>query len=460
MRLTFLGAAGMVTGSRHLLETGRTRVLLDCGLHQGGRDAASLNRAPLGFDPRRLDAVVLSHAHIDHSGLLPRLWCEGYRGPVYATAATAELAALLLKDSAHLQQADYERHQRRGRHAEPPLYGLDDVEALLSLFRPLPFGSWHSVGADARVKLHEAGHILGAAILELSLDGIGQSKTLVFSGDLGQPGRPILQDAQKLSEADVVLLESTYGDRAHKSQAATVDELVAVVMRTLGSKHGNVLVPSFAVGRTQELLYWFERLTHEGRLPPLEIFVDSPLATEVTELTRRHQELYDADARELYRAIREHGSRCHVRFTRSVGESMALNKISGGAVIIASSGMCEGGRIRHHLRHHLPNPHTTVVFTGFQAQGTLGRQLVERAESVTIDGGRVQVRAEIATLGGFSAHADQPALVDWLRGFKRWPAVWLVHGEPAASLALSQRIQADLGHGVAGIARIGQSIEF
>ena len=260
MQLTFLGAAGMVTGSRHLLETGRTRVLLDCGLHQGGRDAAALNRAPLGFDPRRLDAVVLSHAHIDHSGLLPRLWREGYRGPVYATAATAELTALLLKDSAHLQQADYERHQRRGRHAEPPLYGFEDVESLLSLFRPIPFGSWHAVAPDTRVRLHEAGHILGAAIVELSLTTSGHPKTVVFSGDLGQPGRPILGDAQKLADADVLLLESTYGDRAHKSQAATVDELVAVVTRTLRSKHGNVLVPSFAVGRTQELLYWFERL--------------------------------------------------------------------------------------------------------------------------------------------------------------------------------------------------------
>jgi metallo-beta-lactamase family protein len=460
MRLTFLGAAGMVTGSRHLLETGQTRILLDCGLHQGGHDAAALNRAPLRFDPRRLNAVVLSHAHIDHSGLLPRLWREGYRGPIYATAATAELAALLLRDSAHLQQADYERHQRRGRRAEPPLYSLADVEAVLSLFHPLAFGEAHAIGVDARVQLHEAGHILGASIVELSLGTPDQLKTLVFSGDLGQPGRPILRDAQILRSADVLLLESTYGDRAHKAQEATVDELVAAVTRAIGSKHGNVLVPSFAVGRTQELLYWFERLTHEGRLPPLEIFVDSPLATEVTELTQRHQELYDADARELVRAIREHGSRCRVRFTRSVSESMALNKISGGAIIIASSGMCEGGRIRHHLRHHLPNPHTTVVFTGFQAQGTLGRQLVERADTVTIDGDRVPVRAEIVTLGGFSAHADQPALVSWLSNFKPWPAVWLVHGEPAASLVLSQRIQADLGHTVAGIAQLGQTVDF
>ncbi len=460
MRLTFLGAAGMVTGSRHLVETGRARILLDCGLHQGGRDAPAQNHAAFGFAPESLDAVVLSHAHIDHSGLLPRLLHEGYRGPIYATKATTELAALLLKDSAHLQQADYERHQRRGRPANPPLYTLQDVEDLLPQFVPLAYGVWRPVGPDARVRLHSAGHILGASIVELALGAEADARTLVFSGDLGQPDRPILCDAERLADADVLLLESTYGDRLHKSQSATVEELIAVVTRTLEGKHGNVIVPSFAVGRTQELLYWFERLTFEGRLPPLDVFVDSPLATEVTALTQRHQELYDEEARALYRAVQQRGSRCHVRFTRSVSESMALNRIAGGAVIIASSGMCEGGRIRHHLRHHLPNPHTTVVFTGFQAQGTLGRQLIERPEAVYIDGGRVPVRAEIATLGGFSAHADQAALLDWLRGFRQLPSVWLVHGESAAAAGLAERIQSEFGQPVAGIAALGQSVEF
>jgi len=236
-----------------------------------------------------------------------------------------------------------------------------------------------------------------------------------------------------------------------------VDELVAVVSRTLEGKHGNVIVPAFAVGRTQELLYWFERLTFEGRLPPLEVFVDSPLATEVTELTRRHQELYGDEATALYRAVQQRGSRCHVRFTRSVSESMALNRVSGGAVIISASGMCDGGRIRHHLRHHLPNPHTTVLFTGFQAQGTLGRQLVDRAREVYIDGARIPVHAEVATLGGFSAHADQAALIDWLHGFERMPQTWLVHGEPAASTALADRIARDFGQSV-GIASRGLTV--
>ena len=457
MQLTFLGAAGTVTGSRHLIETGTTRLLLDCGMYQGGHQAYLDNHAPMAVEPRHLDAVVLSHAHIDHCGLLPRLLHEGFRGRVYATPATIELAALLLKDSAHLQLADFERHQRRGRAAEPPLYTLEDVEALLPHFTPVPYGDWHRVGSDVRVRLHEAGHILGAAIVELAYGAPETARTLVFSGDLGQPGRLVLRDAERLAHADILLLESTYGDRQHKSLTATVDELVAVVSRTLEGKHGNVVVPAFAVGRTQELLYWFERLTFEGRLPPLEVCVDSPLATEVTELTRRHQELYGDEATALYRAVQQRGSRCHVRFTRSVSESMALNRVSGGAVIISASGMCDGGRIRHHLRHHLPNPHTTVLFTGFQAQGTLGRQLVDRAREVYIDGARIPVHAEVATLGGFSAHADQAALIDWLHGFERMPQTWLVHGEPAASTALADRIARDFGQSV-GIASRGLTV--
>jgi metallo-beta-lactamase family protein len=457
MQLTFLGAAGSVTGSRHLIETGATRVLLDCGMYQGGRQAAADNRAPFGFSASQLDAVVLSHAHIDHSGLLPRLLRAGFHGPVYATPATIELIALLLKDSAHLQLADFERHQRRGRRAESPLYTLDDVDALLRHCLPLPYGEWRSVGADVRVRLHEAGHIVGSATVEAVLGTGTAARTIVFSGDLGQPGRRVLPDAERLPFADLLLLESTYGDRAHKSLESTVDELVAVVRRTLEGKHGNVLVPAFAVGRTQELLYWFERLTFEGRLPPLEVFVDSPLATQVTELTRRHQELYGEEAKTLYREVQQRGSRCRVRFTRTVGESMALNRVAGGAVIISASGMCDGGRIRHHLRHHLPNPHTTVLFTGFQAQGTLGRQLVERAADVYIDGARIPVHADVVTLGGFSAHADQPALLDWLRGFSVLPKVWLVHGEPAAASALAQRIQDQWGQSV-GIAARGLTV--
>ena len=447
MQMAFLGAAGEVTGSRHLVEVGASRVLVDCGLVQGGREAPARNRAPWGFDPKSLSAVVLTHAHLDHCGLLPRLVADGYPGRVYATPATIDLIATMLRDSAHLQLADAARARRRGpqRHAPAPLYGFDEVEALGQRMVPLPYGVVREIAAGVRVRFADAGHILGSAIAELWLDDARAPRKLVFTGDLGQPGRPIVRDPEQIAEADVLVMESTYGDRNHKPLDATLDELVAAVTRTLQAKHGNVIVPVFAVGRAQELLYWFERLALDGRLPPLEVFVDSPLASEVGQITARHFELFDDAARRLGADRVAGRARCTVRHTHSVTESTALNRIAGGAVIIAGSGMCDGGRVRHHLRHNLPNSHTTVLITGYQAAGTLGRRLVEGARSVSIDGARVAVRAEVITLGGFSAHADQDALLGWLRGFRSAPRTWLVHGEPLASAALRDRIVADLG---------------
>jgi metallo-beta-lactamase family protein len=460
MRLTFLGAAGTVTGSCHLLEAAGARILLDCGMHQGGREASALNAASFPFAPAAITAVVLSHAHIDHSGLLPRLVREGFRGRVYATPATRELVAVMLKDSAHLQLADATRRARHGRAAVAPLYGFDDVERLVGQIVTVPYEAGSTIHPGIDLRLHDAGHILGSAIVELRLEEGGSRKTLVFSGDLGQPGRPILNDPTPVTEADLLLLESTYGDRDHKPLEATVDELATLIRRAIQEKHGNVLIPAFAVGRTQEILYWLERLTFEGRIPALDVFVDSPLATEISSITRRHQELYNEAARALYGAVAARGSRCHVRYTHSVQESMALNRVTGGAVIISASGMCDGGRIRHHLMHHLPNPHTTVVISGFQAAGTLGRRLVNGEREVYIDGVRVRVNAEIATLGGFSAHAGQTELVGWLRHFERPPAIWLVHGEPSASAALADRIESDLGWEIEGVATQGQVVEF
>ncbi len=462
MQLTFLGAAGEVTGSRYLIEVGATRLLVDCGMFQGGRDAAAHSRGPWGFVPRDLDLVVLTHAHIDHSGLLPRLVREGFRGRVYATEATIELVDVMLKDSAHLMAAEaarHERHARRERELWTPIYGLDDVQALLGQLAPLRYDESRELAPGVRVCLRDAGHILGSAIVELELSEPGVRRKLVVSGDLGQPGRPILRDPARIAAADVLLVESTYGDRDHKPLGPTIDELVAAVNRTLHEKRGNVLVPAFAVGRTQELLYWFERLVLENRLPELEVFVDSPLATEVTAITARHFELFDEEARRMVAAVRRGPRRLHLRYTRTVAESMALNRLSGGAVIVAASGMCDGGRIKHHLRHHLPNPHTTVLITGFQAAGTLGRRLVNREPTVPIFGARVAVRAEIVTLGGFSAHADQRALLGWLRGFTAPPRTWLVHGEPQAASALKARIGADLGWPAVAVAAPGERID-
>jgi metallo-beta-lactamase family protein len=463
MQLTFLGAAGEVTGSRYLIEVGTARLLVDCGMFQGGRDAAARNREPWGFSPHDLDGVVLTHAHIDHSGLLPRLVRDGFRGHVYATPATIELVDVMLKDSAQLMAAEAARHERHGRRERAlwePLYGLDDVVALLRRLVPRRYGEPFALAPGVRVCFRDAGHILGSAIVELELDERGVQRRVVLSGDLGQPGRPILRDPERIAAADVLIVESTYGDRNHKALGPTLDELVEAVNRTLNEKHGNVLVPAFAVGRTQELLYWFERLTLEGRLPELDVFVDSPLATEVTAITARHFELFDEEARRLIAAARRERSRMHLRYTRTVAESMALNRLSGGAVILAASGMCDGGRIKHHLRHHLPSPRTTVLITGFQASGTLGRRLVNHDPTVPIFGEAVPVRAEIITLGGFSAHADQRALLEWLRGFAAPPArTWLVHGEPEAALALQARIGAELTWPAVAVAARGQCVD-
>ena len=458
MQLTFLGAAGEVTGSRHLVEVGGSRVLVDCGMVQGGRDAPARNRAPWSFEPASLSAVVLTHAHIDHSGLLPRLVADGFAGPVYATPATIELISVMLRDSAHLQLADAARAARRGgpRAGLPPLYGFEEVEALMRRMVPLPYGESRLIAPGMSLRLSDAGHILGSALVELWLESGASRCKLVMSGDLGQPGRPILRDPTVIADADVLVLESTYGDRDHRPLAATLDELVESMSRTLLQRHGNVIVPSFAVGRTQELLYWFERLVLEGRLPPLDVFVDSPLANEVSAITARHFELFDAEARRMRQVQLAGQMRCHIRETHSVEESMALNRIAGGAVIVAGSGMCDGGRIRHHLKHHLPNPKTTVLIVGFQAAGTLGRRLVERERSVMISGVRVPVRAEVVTLGGFSAHADQSAILGWLRNFHRPPRTWLVHGEPPAANALAARIGAELGWREVSVARLGE----
>lgn len=445
-RLEFCGAARQVTGSCFLVTLPGCRFLVDCGMHQGRAEDLDRNEAPFRFEPRDLDFVVLTHAHIDHSGLLPRLWKEGFRGPVYATEATLDLLAILLPDSAWLQQSEFERRARHGRRNDhAPLYSLSDVAALLKLGRSLAYGELYRPARGVRVRFNDAGHILGSSSVELWLDVGGRECKVVVSGDLGQPGRPLMHDPSPIAEADLLLCESTYGNRDHRSMADTLDELVTTVNRTLHEKKGNVLVPAFAVGRTQELLYWFHELSRQGRFRDLEIYLDSPMATAVTRLTARHPELLDEESRRLVAAPPVAG-RPRLHFLETAADSMRLNDRDGGAIIIAASGMCEGGRIRHHLKHHLPSPRTTLLVTGFQAQGTLGRRLVDGAATVRIHGEEVPVRAEVATLGGFSAHADQTALTGWLRGFRKQPArVCLVHGEEDVQRIFAAHLERELG---------------
>jgi metallo-beta-lactamase family protein len=368
VQLTFCGAARQVTGSCYLFETDSCRFLVECGMFQGERAVRERNAAPFPFDPRALDFVLLTHAHLDHSGLLPRLVAEGFDAPIYATRATIDLLGVLLPDSAFLQQMEAERAARYGRDYVA-LYDMDDARAALSRMRPVIYDQMFDPARGVQVRMRDAGHILGSAIAELFVTEQGLLRRVVVSGDLGQPGRAIVRDPTIITEADALLLESTYGNRNHKPLADSLDELVATLDRTLSGNGGVVLVPAFAVGRTQELLYYLNRLSREKRLSGLNVFVDSP-ATEVTAITARHFELFDEEARRLARETQRDGNSIRLKFTASVQESMALNRIAGGAIIISASGMCDGGRIRHHLRHRLPNPHTTVMIIGYQA-GTL-----------------------------------------------------------------------------------------
>lgn len=444
MQLTFCGAARQVTGSCFLFETESSRFLIDCGMFQGNQATRAKNLAAFAFDPRRLDFVILTHAHIDHSGLLPRLHAKGFGGPIYTTDATGDLLSVLLPDSAYLQQAEAERAARHGREFVAA-YSVEDARAVLIQVKPVEYERSFEPSPGVRAQLQDAGHILGSAIVELWLTERGRTRKVVVSGDLGQPGRPIVRDPTFISDADVLLLESTYGDRDHKPLPETLDELVASLNRALDERRGVVLVPAFAVGRTQEFLYYLNQLSRESRITGPHVFVDSPMATEVTAITARHFELFDEEARRLAHDPPQTRSALRVTYTASVQESMALNRIAGGAIIVAASGMCDGGRIRHHLKHHLPNPRTTVLIIGFQAVGTLGRRLVDRAPVVRIFGEEIPVRAEIATLGGFSAHADQSALLEWLRHFRTPPEhLFLVHGEAEIAAALGAQIEKTL----------------
>jgi len=420
VKLRFLGAAGEVTGSCYLVDTGALRFLIECGMRQGGRHARALNRR-FDFAPRDIAFVLLSHAHIDHSGLLPRLVAQGFGGPVYATRATCELLGVMLPDAAHLQEKDAERE------GGEPLYTVAQAQQCLERLQAVDYGEALRPHPSVRVRWRDAGHILGSAILEIRVGGT----QLVFSGDLGQPGHPVVEDPAPIRQADVLLVESTYGNRNHKNMAQTLDEFAFALNDTLASKKGNVVIPSFAVGRTQDILSIMGELQRAGRLPKLDAYVDSPMASAATRITLRHAQLPPVD---------------RVRFTESTEDSMQINAIRAGAVIISASGMCEGGRIRHHLRYNLPRKECAIVFVGFQAAGTLGRRIVDGAKRVRIHGEEVPVRAKVFTIGGLSAHADRDALLGWLGNFRSAPRqCWVVHGEPLAAHTLRDAIEQRYG---------------
>lgn len=448
MRVRFHGAAGEVTGSLHRLEYDDKQVLLDCGLIQGGGNDDARNAAGFGFDPRQLDAVVVSHAHIDHCGRLPLLVKRGYTGPIYMTAATADLLRIMLEDSARLASADAEREtrarQRRGEGKVEPLFLLRDVIDTIKQVRPLHYGERREILPGLKLRFEDAGHIIGAAIVELVREQAGKRKTLVFSGDIGPNAAPILRDPTPMHEADLLLMESTYGDRCHRNRADTVVEL-GRVLRQAREDGGNVLIPAFAVGRTQEILYWMARYFRDWELEHWQINLDSPMALKVTELYQRHVDLFDREAKELLAKGLNPFAMPNLRLISDVQDSMALNKRASGQIIIAGSGMCTGGRIKHHLRHNLWRENSDVVFVGYQAARTLGRQLVDGAEFVTIYGEKIKVRARRHTVGGLSAHADQNQLAAWYGHFHGRPPVALIHGEDKARRALKEKLETDYG---------------
>lgn len=445
MRLTFHGAAGGVTGSCHVVECGGQTVLLDCGLVQGEPRDEQLNRAPFPVDPAQLDAVVLSHAHIDHSGRLPMLVKAGFKGRIYAQEATTGLCEIMLKDSGYLQEKDAEtesrKRVRKGLAPVAPLYTLRDAERALRQFHSLPYDELQKILPGIRIRFRDAGHILGSAIVEVWVSEDGEARKLAFSGDLGQGSTPILRDPVTVRDADAVLLESTYGDRLHRTREETLAEMRAI-LAAARAEGGNILIPAFAVGRTQELLYLFARHFDDWGLGAWRICLDSPMAIQATELYARHAELHDEEARALWRQGSPLGER--LEFIRTPQQSRALNRVRSGLIVIAASGMCEGGRIRHHLKNNVWRKGCHVVIVGYQAKGTIGRQLVEGNAYISLWDDAIRVAAKIHTVGGFSAHADQRGLIDWYRGFERAPPVWLVHGEdgPRASLARELVVQA------------------
>jgi metallo-beta-lactamase family protein len=437
-RLTFLGAAGEVTGSCFLLETGARRVLVECGLFQGERRALERNRRPFAFDPRGLDSVLLTHAHVDHSGLLPELVRDGFRGPIRATRGTQDLLGILLRDSAHLHEQDAaqenRRRLRRGARPIEPLYTVADAERALELVEACEFDQELELGPDLHARFVRAGHILGAASLVVRVRSGHVERTIVFSGDVGRQSEPLLHPPDPPLQADLLLLESTYGDRDHRDLAATLEEL-AQVLALAARDGGNVIVPVFAVGRAQEILHHMAVLEDEGRIPELPVFLDSPMAIHATELHRRHGPSFACEPREPRQ----------LAFCRTSEDSMRLNE-RRGVVILSASGMCEGGRVLHHLRHNLWRETTDVVVVGFQARGTLGRALVQGARSVRIFGETVAVRAKVHTLGGFSAHAGQSELLAWSQAMRAGgTCVALVHGEPEKRAALAARLAGGAG---------------
>lgn len=448
MKIEFLGATREVTGSCFLLQVGNHKLLVECGLVQGSRQHEQRNSDPFLFEPAQIDAVVLTHAHLDHSGRLPLLVKRGFTGPVYTHSATADLCSIMLQDSGYLneKEAQWEnkKRERKGLELIEPLYTRDEARDAHKQFQGLDYGVEHEILPGVKVTFGDAGHILGSAIAQLQLTEGERSKTVVFSGDLGHRGAPILRDPELIKHADLVVMESTYGDRVHRGWEETWQEMGEVISSAKSGK-GNILIPAFTVGRTQELLYAFKANYDTWRIGDWEVFLDSPMGIEATEVYARHSKIYDTSARELLKRDGNLFELPNLHMSRDTQDSMNINRLKSGAIILAGSGMCTGGRIKHHFKYNIWREQAHVLIVGFQARGTLGRALVDGVKHIRLWGETIQVKAQVHTIGGLSAHADQQGLLDWYGCFEGKPRVVLVHGEQEAMAALADRLKDEYG---------------
>lgn len=451
VKITCFGAAGSVTGSNYLIETSRGKSLvIDCGLFQGGKDMEDRNWEPWGYDPKELKNLVLTHAHIDHSGRIPKFVKDGFRGQIITSPPTAELCKVMLLDSAHVQEMEAEwrtrRNRRQARRHVEPLYTTADAEASLRYLVPTELDRIIDLEPGIKARLRNAGHILGSCIVELWIEDEGTKTKIVFSGDLGKHDALIVEDPEEIERADYLFLESTYGNRLHKTFEESKAELLEAIMYAV-SNNEKVIIPAFAVERTQEVLYLLGEFSRSKQLPNIPVYLDSPLAIKATEIYRNNKKYYDEDARAIVKKGLDPFDLPNLKFTRTTNESMRINELNGSAIIISANGMCTAGRIKHHLKHNLWRPGASIIIVGFQAEGTTGRQIVDGAKSVTIFGQKIAVRAKVFTIGGISAHADQADLLGWVGHFdgKSKPKVFLIHGEPTSSQALAKAIRERFG---------------
>ncbi len=450
-RLRFLGAAQNVTGSRHMLEIDGTRILVDCGLYQE-RQFASRNWDPFVVPPASIQAVLLTHAHLDHCGLLPKLVKDGFKGRIYCTSATAEIARIILLDAAKIQEEDaaykQKRHKKEGRvgpHGDQPLYTAGDAEKCFPLFSPIEYGDTVKISPDVEAVFSEAGHVLGSSFINVGISQNGDFRNVLFSGDVGRRNRPIIRDPDGARDGDYILVESTYGDRVHGGRE-DIKAAIGQIIRETRAAGGNVIVPSFALERAQELLYFIHELQHEEAIPHMKVFLDSPMASAITKVFRRHPDLFDSGMRRL---MQKHASPFEfpgLQFTDTTNESKSINTIKGPIIVIAGSGMCTAGRIKHHLANNITRPESTLMFVGYQAVGTLGRRIVDRDPEVRILGVNYPVKARVVQVQGFSAHADKEELLQWLSTLQKAPRrLFVVHGEAESAKRFGQFIREKTG---------------